>query len=173
MIFKKFCLKVTVLALSLLTLSASSDASQHCHRNSGVRPAQANYQSETVLAPTLDQPISFSTENFRTNVEVSANNSVFEVKVPGLYSIDSFLLLNVPNIGDTVAGYITINDKKLLTFFSSVTRTLSSPIVNFHFFDRLVYLDKGDRVSVILSQFTPGTTVLASGFVMIALNNSH
>lgn len=176
MIFKNFRLKGTVLALSLLALSASSNifASEHYLQDyEGVKAAQANYQDEMVLVPIIDQPISFPVKNFKTNFDVNTDKSVFEVKVPGLYSIDSFLLLNIPNIGDSVDGYITINERKLLTFFSSVTRTLSSPIVNFHFNDRLVYLEKGDKVSVVLSEFTPGTTVLASGFVIVALNNSH
>jgi len=176
MIFKNFRPKMTILALSLLALTASSSisASDYCHHNYGaVEPAQANYQNETVINPIADQPISFSQKNFRTNVHVNANKSVFEVKIPGLYSIDSFLLLNVPAIGDTVDGYITINGRKLLTFFSTETRTLSSPVMNFHFNDRIVYLEKGDKVSVVLSDFTPGTTILASGFVMVALNNSQ
>lgn len=79
----------------------------------------------------------------------------------------------MPTIGDTVSGYITINERQLLTFFNSETRTLSSPILDFHFNDRLVYLREGDRVSVILSEFTPGTTVVAGGFVMVAFNNSN
>lgn len=175
--FKNFRLKVTALVLSLLALSASSGlfASEHCRHRSqeGVKPAQANYQHDTVFTPIVDQPIPFSTRNFRTNVDVNTNNSVFEVEVPGLYSIDSFLLLNVPHIGDTANGYITINERKLLTFFTTETRTVGSPIVNFHFNDRLVYLEKGDRVSVVLSEFAPGTTIIASGFVMVALNNSR
>lgn len=186
MVFKTFNIKVTALAFSLLALAAHSEISasddcshhsHHCHsdrhHDAGVIAAQANYQDENALSPVVGQPISFSARNFRTNVEVNSNRSVFEVEVPGLYSIDSFLLLNVPNIGDTVAGYITINGRELLTFYNSETRTALSPIVNFHFNDRLVYLQKGDRVSVVLSEFTPGTTILSRGFVLVALNNSR
>lgn len=168
MIFKMFRLKMTILALSVLALSTSASAFAG---HDFVKPAQANYQNESVVIPVVDQPITFFTKNFRTNVEVNADRSVFEVKVPGLYSLDAFLVLNIPDIGDTVSGYITINDRKILTFFNSETRT-DGPIVNFHFEDRLVYLERGDRVSVILSEFTPGTTILSSGFVMVALNNS-
>lgn len=182
MFIEKFNSKAMSLILSLLTLLISSDmfatTQIACDRNheryqgKRVEPAQANYQDETLFIPVADGPIPFSLKNFRNNFEVSFDKTVFEVQIPGLYSIDAFLLLNVPNIGDSVDGYITINGRKLLTFFSSETRT-ASPIVNFHFNDRLVYLRKGDQVSVILSNFTPGTTVLARGFVMVALNNSH
>lgn len=170
MIFKMFRLKAAVLALSVLALATSSSVFAQSYDY--VKPAQANYQEESPFGPIVDEPISFSTKNFRDNVEVNSDRSIFEVKVPGLYSIDSFLVLNVPNVGDTVSGYITINERKLLTFFNSETRA-DGPIVNFHFNDRLVYLEKGDRVSVILSAFTPGTTVLAGGFVLVALNNSR
>lgn len=179
MSIKKISLKVTAL-LSLFVLLASSQifAKECCkpnhdrHHGCEVIAAQANYQDENPFIPVVDQPIAFSERNFRTHVDVNNENTVFEVRIPGLYSIDAFLLLNVPNIGDRVGGYITINGRKLLTFFNSETRT-SSPIVDFHFNDRLVYLREGDQVSVVLSGFTEGTTVLARGFVLIALNNSH
>lgn len=150
----------------------AADKGCNTRNGKGVEPAQANYQDETSLAPVVDQPIPFTVKNFRTNVGVNSDKTVFEVRVPGLYSLDAFLLLNVPNVGDTVGGFITINGRKLLTFFNSETRT-AGPIVEFHFNDRLVYLRKGDQVSVVLSQFTPGTTVLARGFVMVAYNNSR
>lgn len=182
MFIKKFSLKTTALVLSLLTLLSSSEmfaTTQTCFKRSHdrghekrVEPAQANYQDETPLIPIADNPIPFSVKNFRTNFEVNSDKTVFEVQVPGLYSIDSFLVVSVPNIGDSVDGYITINGRKLLTFFSTERRT-ASPIVNFHFNDRLVYLRKGDQVSVVLSDFAPGTAVLARGFVMVALNNSY
>jgi hypothetical protein len=181
MIFKNFHLKITALTLSLLALSATSEifaapiehgGRSYDRNHEGVKPAQAIYQDETAFTPVVDQPISFSEKGFKTNFDVNANRSIFEVQVPGLYSIDAFLLVNLPNIGDSVAGYITINERKLLTFFSSETRTLS-PVVEFHFNDRLVYLEKGDKVSVVLSEFAQGATVLARGFVMVALNNSH
>lgn len=174
MILKNLRLKITVLALSLLCISASSNmfASEHSHHGE-IKAAQVNYQDETEIVPVVDQPISFSVKNFKTNFDVNSDRSVFEVKVAGLYSIDSFLLLNVPNIDDSVDGYITINERQLLTFFKSETRTLSSPIVEFHFNDRLVYLEKGDKVSVVLSEFPPETTIVARGFVMVVMNNSH
>lgn len=184
MFIKKFNLKLTVLALSLLALatnsqifasaehSSSHSHHSHSHHGEGVIPAQANYQDETPFDPVADEPISFSVRNFRNNVEVNRNKSVFEVEIPGLYSIDAFLVLSIPNIGETVAGYITINERKLLTFFETATRT-DSPIVGFHFNDRLVYLKKGDKVSVVVSDFPQGTAVLARGFVMVALNNSR
>ena len=181
MFIKKFSLKTTASVLSLLALLTSSDAfatqtswsRRHDHHHEKkITPAQANYQDENTLIPVADEPIPFSEKNFRTNVKVNSDQTVFEVKVPGLYSIDSFLLLNIPNIGDSVDGYITINGRKFLTFFERETRT-ASPIVNFHFNDRHVYLKKGDQVSVVLSDFAPGTTVLARGFVMVALNNSR
>lgn len=167
--------KIFAIAFSLLVLSTSSDLSaKHCDRNrgGGVRAAQANYQDEATVNPVADAPIPFTVSNFNTNVTVNPAGTVFEVRVPGLYSLDAFLLLNIPNIGDTVTGFITINGRKLLTFLETATRT-SSPIVSFHFEDRLVYLEEGDQVSVVLSSFTPGTTVLARGFVMVALNNSR
>lgn len=177
----KFFLKFSVMAC-LFAVSCSSEAfalsgkqrDRHGHRNheTGVIPAQANYQDEAEVVPTIDQPIPFVVQNFRTNVEVNCDSTIFEVQIPGLYSLDAFLLLFIPNIGDSVSGYITINDRKHLTFFESSTRT-NSPIVDFHFNDRLVYLEKGDRVSIVLSEFAPGTTVLSRGFVMIALNNSR
>lgn len=178
MIFKTFHLKAAIFALSLLVLSANSGlfatSKELCDRNheGGVKPAQAIFQDEKSFTPVVDKPISFSVQGFKTNVDVNPKKSIFEVKVPGLYSIDSFLVVNVPKIGDSVAGYITINERKLLPFFNTETRT-HSPIVDFHFNDRIVYLDKGDKVSVVLSEFAPGTTVLSRGFVLIALNNSH
>lgn len=187
MFIKKNHLNKAALALSLLAISTSlelfaAERGKHCEENrgkqwdrkqaTGVRPAQANFQDEALLLPVIDQPIPFSVKNFNTNVSVNFERSVFEVRVPGLYALDSFLLVTVPNIGDTVAGYITINNRKLLTFYSQEVTTLSS-IVEFHFNDRLVYLEKGYKVSVVLSEFAPGTTVLARGFVMVALNNSH
>lgn len=181
MFIKKLHLKTTVLALSLFALLTHSEifAIPHnrCHRmhnrqpEINVKPAQANYQDENTFIPVVDQPIPFSEKNFKTNFAVSTDHTLFKILVPGLYSIDSFLLINVPNIGDTVGGFITINGRKILTFFNSETRT-ASPIVNFHFNDRLVYLRKDDIVSVVLSEFTPGTTVLARGLVIVALNNS-
>lgn len=173
MIFSRSYLKQTILAFSLLAIAPNSGllASSNSHSHGvGVIPAQANFQDETALAPVVDQPIPFTVKNFRTHVGADSNRSVFEVKVPGLYSIDSFLIISVPTPGDTVSGYITINGRKLLTFFNSETST--STIVEFHFNDRLVYLEKGDQVSVVLSDFTPGTLVLSRGFVMVALNNS-
>lgn len=182
MFINKFSLKTNAFALSLLALFISSEifaANPTClrpdqdrHNEKGVVPAQANYQDENQYIPIVDTPIPFSVKNFRTNVEVNSDKTVFEVKIPGLYSLDSFLLVNIPNIGGSVEGYITINGRQLLTFFSKETRT-ASPVVNFHFNDRLVYLKKGDKVSVVLSAFSPGTTVLARGFVMVALNNSR
>lgn len=174
-------IKKTALILSLLALLTSSEmfAAPTCfdrnhdrHHGKKVEAAQANYQDETPLIAVADGLIPFSVKNLRTNLEVNGDKTVFEVQVPGLYSIDAFLLINVPNIGDSVDGYITINGRKLLTFYSIETRT-ASPIVNFHFGDRLVYLKKGDQVSVVLSTFTPGTVILARGFVMVALNNSN
>lgn len=183
MIIKKFHLKVTALVLSLIALSPNSELFGSCgerrhhdrhHQEdvTGVTPAQAIYQDETSFSPVSGQPISFSVKGFKTNVGITSNKSVFEIEVPGLYSIDSFLLADVPNVGDSVAGYLTINDRQLLPFFSRETRLLS-PIVELHFNDRLVYLDKGDRVSVVLTEFAPGTTILSRGFVLIALNNSR
>lgn len=177
MIVKKNILPVAALALGLLTLVGSSEifaSSEHHHQNqeTGVTPAQAIYQDELVLTPVIDQPIPFSIKDFKTNVHVNSDRTIFEVEVPGLYSIDSFLLVNVPEVGDSVAGYITINEKKLLPFYNRETTTLSTT-VEFHFNDRLVYLKKGDSVSVILSEFTPGTTVLGRGFVLVAMNNSN
>lgn len=179
---KTISLKTTTLVLSvsaLLTCSEMFAAPKTCINRGnlrgierGVEPAQANYQDETILIPVLDDPISFSVKNLRTNIGVNSDKTVFKVHVPGLYSIDSFLLLNVPTIEDTVEGYITINGKKFLTFFSSETRT-AGPIVEFHFNDRLAYLKKGDEVSVIFSEFAPGTTILSRGFIMVALNNSN
>ena len=173
---KNFNIKSATLALSLFACVGSSEifAFQHHqrHQESKVEPAQANYQSDIPFSPVANQPISFSTMNFRTNVAVNSGNSVFEVEVPGLYSIDSFFLLNIPTVGDSVEGFITINGRQLLTFYSRETRT-ASPVVNFHFNDRLVYLNRGDQISVVLSTFTPGTIILASGFVMVALNNSR
>ena len=182
MLIKKFNLKATALILSLAFLTCSEmfataetchDRNHDRHHGKRVEPAQANYQSETALIAVANELIPFSVRNFRTNVTVNSDRTVFEVQVPGLYSIDAFLLVNIPNIGDSVDGYITINGRKLLTFYSRETRTTASPIVNFHFNDRLVYLRKGDQVSVVLSEFAPGTTVLSRGFVMVALNNSH
>lgn len=172
-----FSKKFHFLALSLLALSVNSAMFASSKENDryydrGVTPAQANYQDEEELSPIVDLPISFAVKNFKDNIDVNHNRSVFEVKIPGLYSIDAFLLLNVPNVEDVVSGYITINERKLLTFFNSETRTLG-PIVEFHFNDRLVYLEKGDKVSVVLSEFTPGTAVLSRGFVMVAYNNSR
>jgi hypothetical protein len=176
MFAKKFNSKITALILSALALSTCSEAFATPDRSRShdarVVAAQANYQDENFLNPIVDTPIPFSVQNFKTNFGVSHDKSVFEVKVPGLYSIDSFLLVNVPNIGDIVEGYITINGRKLLTFYSREVRT-GSPVVDFHFDDRLVYLKKGDKVSVVLSNFAPGTTVLARGFVIVALNNSR
>lgn len=178
MFTKKFSLKTAALILSLLALVNSSEMFATCckqtqdrNHGNGVRPAQANFQDETSLVAVADEPIPFSVKNFKTNFLVNNASTVFEVQVPGLYSIDAFLLVNVPNIGDSVGGYITINGRKLLTFFSKEIRT-AGPVVNFHFNDRLVYLRKGDQVSVVLSEFAPGTTVLARGFVIVALNNS-
>ncbi len=188
MFIKKFNLKSATLALSLFAVLSSSamfaeEENKACcgrggrgNRQQGSRvvAAQANYQSETAFAPVSDQPIPFPVRNFRTNFGVNADNSVFEVEVPGLYSIDSFLLLNVPAVGDVVNGYITINGRRLLTFFEQEVReSVGSPVVNFHFNDRLVYLRRGDQVSVVLSSFTAGTSILASGFVIVALNNSN
>jgi hypothetical protein len=163
-----------LLAVSFTSEALSGNQRRHGDRDHAavVKPAQANYQDETAIVPTIDRPIPFSVQNFKTNVDVNCDRSVFEVNVPGLYSIDAFLILSIPSIGDTVDAYITINERKLLTFFSTETRT-GSPIVNFHFNDRLVYLEKGDQVSVVVSAFTPGTKVLSRGFVMIALNNSN
>ncbi len=171
--------------MGLLALSANPSifASEHCEHNHSerdhserehceVKAAQAIYQDETALIPVIDLPIPFAVKDFKTNVGTNFNKSLFEVKVPGLYSLDAYLLLNVPNVGNTVAGYITINERKLLPFFSRETRTLD-PVVELHFTDRIVYLKKGDRVSVVLSEFTQGTTVLSRGFVMVALNNSQ
>lgn len=185
MLAKNFSLKATALILSLSALLASSEMfateqtciNRGCNRyDNRVEPAQANYQDETLLIPVVDQPIPFSIKNFKNNVEVNFARTVFEVEIPGLYSLDSFLLVNFPDVGDSiedsVGGYITINGRKLLTFFNRETREDSS-IVEFHFNDRLVYLQKGDQVSVVLSEFAPGTTVLARGFVMVALNNSR
>jgi hypothetical protein len=180
MFIEKFNLKSTAIILSLLALLTSSEmfaTAKACvdrrHHGNSVEAAQANYQDENSLIPVSDAPIPFSEKNFKTNFVVNSNKTVFEVQVPGLYSIDAFLLLNIPSIGDTVNGYITINGRKLLTFFESATRTAASPIVAFHFEDRLVYLKKGDQVSIVLSDFPPGTAVLARGFVMVALNNSR
>lgn len=169
MFIKKINLKITAL-FCLLALVASSEifAGQKSHRGNRTF-VQANYQDGNALIPVSDQPIPFSVKNFRNNIEVNGSRTVFEVEVPGLYSLDSFLVINIPNIGDSVDGYITINGRKLLTFYSRETRTTANPLVNFHFNDRLVYLDKGDQVSVVLSTFVPGTFVLSRGFVMITL----
>lgn len=175
---RKINLKTTALVLSLLALTTSSEmfatCCNHSHDRHGtkVEAAQANYQDENPFIPVSNEPIPFSEKNFRTNFRVNSDNTVFEVQVPGLYSIDSFLLVNVPDVGDSVDGYLTINGRRLLTFYNREIRT-ASPIVNFHFNDRLVYLKKGDQVSVVLSEFAPGTTVLARGFVIVAFNNSH
>lgn len=172
MIVKTNLLKFTALTFSVLTFLGSSEIFASSSEESLIKPAQALYQDEAAFTPVIDEPIWFSVKNFKENVHVNSNRTVFEVKVPGLYSIDSFLLVNVPNIGDSVGGYITINENKFLTFFNRETSTLST-LIEFHFNDRIVYLKKGDTVSVILSEFTPGTVVLSRGFSMVALNNSH
>lgn len=180
MFIKKFNLKATSFVVSLFAILTSSQtfADHTCfHRShhrplAGVEAAQANYEDSSPIIPVLNEPISFSIKNLRKNIKVNSDRTVFKVQVPGLYSIDSFLLLSVPNIGDSAAGYITINGRTLLTFFTRGTST-TAPIVDFHFFDRLAYLKKGDKVSVVLTEFVPGTTILACGFVMVALNNSR
>lgn len=182
MSMKKFNFKTAVAILSLLVLISSSVIfadSEKCsrkkhrgwHVGEKVEPAQANYQDETSLTAVSDDPIPFTERNFRTNFRVNDDHTVFQVEIPGLYSLDSFLIVNVPNIGDSVDGYITINGRKLLTFYNQEVRTAANPI-EFHFGDRLVYLRKGDRISIILSQFPAGTTILARGLVLIAYNNS-
>lgn len=175
MLIKKIKLIPTALVLSVIALLTSSEISAHsCHRHNGCRveAAQANYQDETTFTPAVDEPIPFSVANFRTNVDVNSDNTVFEVEVPGLYSLDAFLLVNVTSTTVPVEGYITINGRELLTFFNE-ERPTATGNVEFHFEDRLVYLRKGDRISVVLSDFPPGTTVLGRGFVMIAYNNSR
>lgn len=189
MTITKLSMKGVALALSLLAISsnlAALDFSE-CHRdhdhhrdhsdrsrdrNVGVEPAQAIYQDTSLHAVIADWPIPFFVKGFRENVKVNCDGSVYEIKVPGLYSIDSFLIVNVPSIGDVVGGYITINERKLLPFYSNQESTTST-LVEFHFNDRQVYLKKGDRVSVVLSEFIPGTTISSRGFVLVALNNSR
>jgi hypothetical protein len=172
MLIKKLHVTFTALALSLFALSASPIfAGAHLHRpTTGVKPAQANYQDEVTFVPSIDQQVPFFIKNFRNSVRVNSNRTVFEVAVAGLYSLDAFLTIQVPTVGDAVAGYIAINQRQMLTFFNREVST--TPIVNFHFNDRLVYLEKGDRVSVVLTEFAPGTLVLSRGFVMVAFNNS-
>lgn len=176
---RKNYFKAAALALSLLALSPSSDIfgleAKHSERHqSGIKPAQANYQDTTTLHPLVNKPIPFSVKNFNQHVKVNHARSVFEVEIPGLYSIDAFLLVNLPSFADSIGGYITINKRKLLTFYTRETRTdANNPVVEVHFNDRLVYLEKGDKVSVVLSEFPAGATILARGFVLVALNNSN
>lgn len=166
-------LAFSVLALSPTTqVSASQKKCCDKHTKCTVKPAQAIYQDESSIMPVLNQPIPFLVRGFNDNVCVNSTRTVFEIEVSGLYSIDAFLLVNLPNVGDSVAGYITINNRQLLPFYTRETRT-ADPVVELHFNDRLVYLEKGDKVSVVLTEFTPGTLVLSRGFVLVALNNSH
>lgn len=183
MIFKKINLTIAACALSMLSLSTAdlSAASRHRHDSgersdkivhAGFIPAQAIYQDETAIVnPIVDLPIPFTVRGFKTNIEVNFNQSVFIIKVPGLYSLDAFLVTSVPALGNSVSGFITVNEKQLLPFFSTATSTTSTT-VDLHFNDRLVYLKEGDRVSVVLSAFSAGTTILSRGLSIIALNNS-
>lgn len=185
MFIKKSHFKAAAVAFSLLSLSTSSGFAKHCddcddhHHHHEAReavhgaviPAQANYQDEAILVATVDLAVPFTIKNFKKNFSVNPERTVFEVKVPGLYSLDSYLLVNLPNIGDSVGGYITINGRRYLTFFSRETRLLD-PVVELHFGDRYIYLEKGDRISVVLSEAPLGTTVLGRGFVAVAFNNS-
>lgn len=182
--FKKLNLFAAA-ALSLLALSASSELeAKRCERDlpcvcdTRVTAAQAIYQLETIVTPVVDARISFPVKDFKSNVIVDATSSIFEVKIPGLYSLDAFLLLSTPTPGDLevgapvlVGGYITINDRKLLPFFNS--EVVLSSLTEFHFTDRYVYLNQGDRVSVILSSFPTGITIESAGFSMFAINNSY
>lgn len=181
MFTKNFKTTALVLSLALLTSSdmfATTDmfeANACCNRGRDrhhvrIEPAQAIYDDTALLVPVLDQPIPFTTEDFRTNFEVNNERSIFTVEVAGLYVINTSLSVTVPAIGDTVSGYITINDRKLLPFFSSVTA--GDTVVELDI-NAQVYLRRGDRISVILSEFTPGTTVSTRTFSAVVLNNSR
>lgn len=171
--------KAVPIALSLAAIFSASGltASSQCENKvanaprAKVKPAQAIFQDDVVFTPVVDQKIPFAVKNLKENVDVNEEKTTFKVEVSGLYSLDAFLLVNVPAVGNSVAGYITINHKKFLNFYSRET-SATSTILELHFNDRYVYLKKGDKVSVVLTELTQGTTVGARGFVMIAFNNS-
>ncbi len=183
MLTKKFSFNKTAMVAGLLALLSTSEifAKDCCDKNrdrnrdrsiSVVEAAQAIYQDTSTVAPAVGDPIPFTVNNFTTNVRVNSSGTVFEIEVPGLYSIDAALATTVPALGDAVSGYITINGRELLTFFGTNANTLSLT-GELRFPNRLIYLKRGDQVSVVLSAFSAGTTVGTRAFNLVALNNSR
>lgn len=136
-----------------------------------VTPAQALYEDSSVIAAVVNKPIHFRKKNLRENVEVKKHGSVFEVEVSGLYFINSFLLVTVPNVGDSVRAIFTINGKKYSNFIEDEI-ALGSTTIPLFFDEREVYLKKGDKVSVVFVNAPPGTTISERAFKLVVINNT-
>ena len=80
-----------------------------------VKPAQAIVQDTSTITPTLGQPIAFAVTNLQKNVKIKNGNTVFKVEVPGLYRLESFLLVTTTEGATLSAGFL-INGQSYLNF---------------------------------------------------------
>lgn len=173
--------KITTLALSLATLSLGSSLVaaaplatestilEKGHTQQFVKPAQVFASASDTITPTLNAPIHFSTIKLRDNIKVKHDKSVFEIEVPGRYDITSFMLVNPPNIGDSVTIAFLINGALIRNFIDQEIVTSDTiPMVT----QRDVYLKKGDQVSVVLQNAPAGTTISNRGFSFVIYNNT-
>lgn len=160
-----------------IAFSFSLSAQSHSHdTTSSVGEHEFVYaellaQGQSTVTPISGLPLFFSQINIKRHIKIEERKAAFKIKHSGFYYITSKLQFDASNTG-TIKAAIAINGQIYQNFSYSLVIFDVPASLTLNIAEGL-YLDKGDKISIVITEIPTDTTIDTPTLNIIRTKDLH